>query len=145
MKKFIFGLTTGAVIFMLLNFFGIVDLRQFGKGFGNNSSIVAPENLIEGAQQFGSLKVTVASGQGEFISGIEVDVGEHPGGKMAVEITDKNGVAFFEKMPVGNYVVFFNDNTFPKNFEKASNLISVKIIEGQVTEQNIQLNEINKK
>ncbi|MFA5086879.1 MAG: hypothetical protein WC470_01085 [Candidatus Paceibacterota bacterium] len=145
MKKFIFGLITGVVIFMLLNFFGIVDLKQFGKGFWSSSSIVAPENLIEGAQQFGSLKVAITSGQGAFIGNIEVDVGEHPGGKMAMEITDKNGIAFFDKMPVGNFVIFFNDNTLPKNFEKAPSLIPVKIIEGQTTEQNIQLSEIIKK
>ncbi len=62
---------------------------------------------------------------------------------MSVEITDKDGMAFFEKVPIGNYVIFFNDNTFPKNFERISTLIPVKITEGQVTEQKIELKELN--
>lgn len=144
MKKFILGLITGIVVMLILNFLGFGDLRRFGLFTNNGGSpdIVAPQNLIDGAQKFGSLKVIITAGKTAFVSNVEVDVGEHPGGKMAVEITDRNGTAFFEKMPTGNFVIFFNDATFPKNFERVSSLIPVKIVEGETTEQKIELNEL---
>ena len=61
---------------------------------------------------------------------------------MAVEITDKDGVAFFGKVPVSNYVIFFNDNAFPKNFERVGTLIPIKITEGRIAEQRIELKEL---
>lgn len=134
------------IIAVLIIFFlgyaagSFLPLSSFGNN--ENSNFVAPENLIEGATEFGSLKVILTDTRGAFIDNIEVDVGEHPGGKMAVEVTDKNGVALFEKMPAGNYVIFFNDNTFPKNFERVPSLIPVKITKGQATEQKIELREL---
>lgn len=139
MKKFIFGIIAGIVLMLILNFLGF-DLKRF---FSNNASNapVAPQDLIAGAEKFGSLKVVITSDKRAFISGVEVDVGERPGGKMAVSITDKDGTAFFEKVPVGNFVIFFNDITYPKNFERVSALIPIRIIEGQITEQKIELKE----
>jgi hypothetical protein len=138
MKKYILGLITGIVIMLILNF---LPMGFFSGDKNNSPNIVEPQNLIDGAQEFGSLKVVINAGKTSFVSGIEVDVGEYPGGKMAVEITDKDGAAFFEKMPVGNFVIFFNENTYPKNFERVSSLIPVEITEGKTTEQKIELSE----
>ncbi|MDD2730975.1 MAG: hypothetical protein PHW33_02520 [Candidatus Portnoybacteria bacterium] len=145
MKKFILGLAVGIAIFLVLSSFGFGDFMQELRN--NNADeggppVVSPENLIEGATEFGSLKIIITAGETAFISGIEVDVGEQPGGKMAVGVTDENGTAFFEKIPVGDYVIFFNDYTFPKNFEKPSVLIPIKITEGKTTEQKIELKGI---
>lgn len=144
MKKFILGLIIGLVIFLTLSYFGLGNFMQGLKGGenGESSSVVPAELLKEGAAEFGSLKVVMTDSQGAFVGNIEVDVGEQPGGKMAVETTDGNGVAFFDKMPVGNYVIFFNEITFPKNFERPAVLIPVKIMAGQTTEQEIILNEL---
>ncbi|NLJ49780.1 MAG: hypothetical protein GX428_09400 [Candidatus Atribacteria bacterium] len=139
MKKFILGLITGIAIMLIADF---LFIGFFTSNKNNTPNIVSSQSLIEGAQKFGSLNVVITAGKTAFVSGIEVDVGEYPGGKMAVEITDKNGTAFFDKMPVGNFVIFFNDATFPKNFERVSSLIPVKIVEGQTTEQKIELNEL---
>lgn len=138
MNKFILGLITGIVIMLALNFLGFGD---FIKGFFNNtaSNIVAPEDLVSGAQEFGSLKVIITTNKTQLVSGIEVDVADHPGTKMTVGVTDNNGTVVFEKMPVGNFVIFFNDVTYPKSFERVSALIPVQIIKGQVTEKNIEL------
>lgn len=123
---------------LILNFFGVVDLKSL-RSSGDETPIVTPQDLIPGADKFGSLKVVITTNGTTFVSGIEVDVGERPGGNMAVEITDNNGTAFFEKIPVGNFVIFFNDSTYPQNFEKVQSLIPVKIIEGETTEQKIEL------
>ena len=60
---------------------------------------------------------------------------------MAVDITDKGGVAFFERMPVGRFVIFFNDATYPQNFERVPSLVPVEITEGEVAERIIELTE----
>lgn len=57
-------------------------------------------------------------------------------------MTDRDGIVIFDKMPVGDFVIFFNDSTFPKNFERVSSLIPVKIIESKTTEQKIELREL---
>ncbi len=140
MGKIILGVVIGMAITLALNFFGLIDLKRSSLSSGANDGPVFPQELISGAEKFGSLNVVITAG-GAFVSGIEVDVGERPGGKMAVGVTDKNGTAVFEKMPVGKFVIFFNDNTFPKNFERVSNLIPIEIIEGRTTEQKIELKQ----
>ncbi len=143
MKKFILGLITGLIIMLIMNFFVFCDFKRFESlGNNNGSNIVASENLIDGIQKFGSLKIVVTAGKTAFVSDLEVDVGKQPGGKMAVKITDKNGTVFFEKIPTGDFVIFFNDVTYPKNFERVSSLIPVKIVEGKTTEQKIELIEL---
>lgn len=82
MKKFILGLVVGVILTLGLNFFGIVDLSQIGSlgDEDNSASVVAPQDLVGNAEKFGSLKVIVSSG-GASVGGVEVDVGEQPGGK----------------------------------------------------------------
>ena len=141
MKRFLLGFAAGLAVVVLANVAGFADIRIAGL-FSNDESNapVAPHDLVIGAERFGSLRV-ILSARGAAVGDIEVDVGERPGGKMAVDITDKGGVAFFERMPVGRFVIFFNDATYPQNFERVPSLVPVEITEGEVAERIIELTE----
>lgn len=69
------------------------------------------------------------------ISDVEVDLAEKPGQppKGGVAVTNEQGIATFKVKP-GNYVIFFNDNTFPKNL-KVPGLVQVEVKEGITNEK----------
>jgi hypothetical protein len=140
MKGFLLGLAVGIGFMAILNITGWGDIKHWTL-FGNNAGVpnaVATQNLVKGATEFGTLKVTVTSGKA-VVSGVEVDVGVQPGGKMAVATTDKDGVALWNEMPIGDFVVFFNAYNFPKNFKFESSLTPVSVSADQTTEQKIEL------
>lgn len=90
-----------------------------------------------GVEDFGMLRVKV-SGAGKPLSDVEVDIGE-PGGRMSYMMTNKDGVAFFENVPVGPLEIFFNDFNFPKEFICVSSRIIVNIAKEEITDKEIEL------
>ena len=140
MKGFFLGLVVGIGLMFILNITGHGDPQSWGL-FGKNTGIpaaVAPQNLVKGATEFGTLKVIVSSNEMP-VADVEIDVGLAPGGNMAIAKTGKDGVAIFERMPAGDFVVFFNDYNFFKNFQRVSSLTPVSIIAEKTTEQKIEL------
>lgn len=68
---------------------------------------------------------------------VEVDLGPKPGppAKGGVATTDQQGVATFMVKP-GDYYIYFNDLTFPKNLS-VPQPVAVTVIEGQLNQKTI--------
>lgn len=143
MKKFILGFITALVLVGLIYW-----AYPFVSGFWGGRGPVPAEELKPGATDFGALKVTVL-GKGSPIADVEVDLGtiqtgKGPTGPMAVATTNEQGVAMFEKVPVGVYDIFWNGSTvprphFPQAYKQPFSRLSVEILKGQVTEKKIEL------
>jgi len=76
------------------------------------------------------LEVRLVLDNGAPLSRIEVDIGEKSGppAKGGIAVTDENGIAAFSVIP-GNYVVYFNTVSFPKNLIIPENDINVQVRE----------------
>lgn len=113
-------------------------------GFFGGPAPVASNNLVPGAHDFGSLTVLIF-GKGQPLSNVEVDIGtvgeRGPTGPMSYAVTDAHGAATFEKVPVGNFNIFFNTNHFPAAYQTPlqSALPSVHIVKDQPAETRIDL------
>ena len=98
-----------------------------------------PGKSIEGNAK---LEVKLVMDNGTPLSKIEVDVGEKPGppptGGFAV--TNEKGIATFNIRP-GNYVIYYNLSTFPKNLEwpERGPGIKVQVDENKVNEKTIMI------
>ncbi len=94
-------------------------------------------------RDFGDLKVTATS-NGKPVAGLEIDVDKKPGPPKYRIDTDENGIALFEKLPVGAYAVFFNDASFPSDrLEKPEGgIIWVDVAKDQMTETKINLKAV---
>lgn len=81
-----------------------------------------------------TLNVKLAMDNGSPLGRIEVDLGEKvgPPPKGGTQITDEAGIATFKVRP-GNYVVYFNENTFPKNLQIPADR-QVVVEEGKIGE-----------
>ncbi len=132
MKKFILGFVSASVL-IALTYFGYPYIR----GFFGGSQPVSPQELKPGVTDFGALRVKIL-GAGKPLSDLEVDLGE-PGGTMSYMLTDKDGVAFFENVPVGQLQIFFNDLNFPKEYVRVSSPVIVNIVKDKITEKEIKL------
>lgn len=77
--------------------------------------IQTPQEDIKGNVE---LKVSVVAGINQPVPNLEIDLGKTTGPPPAggVAKTNENGIAIFLVKP-GNYVVYFNEGTFPKNLE----------------------------
>ena len=71
---------------------------------------------IDGAAK---LEVTLQMDSGQPVADVEVDLAEKPGPpkRGGVAPTNENGVATFSVQP-GNYVIYFNSGSFPKNLQE---------------------------
>ena len=74
------------------------------------------------------------------IPNTEVDVAEKPGQppKGGVAITNESGVATFKIKP-GNYYIYFNENSFPKNLAIPESQ-QITVVEGKVNEKTFLVN-----
>lgn len=139
MKKFILGFI--AALVLMGAGFGIYKFITGTVGPGSGGP-VAPEALKPGVLDYGVLKIRVLGSGGAPLSNVEIDLGtigaKGPEGPMAFLRTDKNGVALFEKVPIGAYDVFWNSYFFPKEYEQPPK-IKIEIIKGQTTEKTIEL------
>lgn len=90
-------------------------------------------------KDFGSLKVIVLAPNGKPATEIEVDINTKPGPPKFRLDTDKNGVAFFEQVPVGNYAIYFNKGNFPPVFEYPQQTYWVGVDKDKITEKVIEL------
>ncbi len=136
MKKFIFGFIS-ALVFIGVIYFGYLFIRGFFSGGGP----VSPENLNPAVQDYGSLRVEIF-GKGNPLSDVEIDVGvigsQGPEAFTYV-VTDANGVALFEKLPVGVYDIFFNGYRFPEGYEVPKERHSIRIAKDQLTQKRIDM------
>ncbi len=98
-----------------------------------------PGRSIEGKAK---LEVKLVLDNGTPLSKIEVDVGEKTGppAKGGVAVTNEQGVASFNIVP-GNYVIYFNLGTFPKNLEwpQGGPETKVQVSEGVANEKTLIL------
>lgn len=135
MRRFIFGFIS-ALVAVAVIFIAYLVIRSF---FG--SGPVSPQNLKPGVKDYGTLRIEVF-GKGNPLGDVEVDLGEvgpnGPTGPMSFAVTDTNGLAVFEKVPVGDYDIFFNANHFPKGYV-APPSVSVSIAKDQVAQKRIDL------
>ncbi len=136
MKKFILGFISALALVAII-YFGYPFIRGFGGGNGP----VAPKDLNPGMTDFGILKVSVFANS-QPMAGVEVDLGKigpnGPEGAMSAIKTNEQGVALFEKVPVGVYDIFWNLNSFPKGYDPSKN-ISVEILKDKTLEKRIEL------
>lgn len=125
MKKL--GLIVIVVIALLIGYAAGNFLPFTGFGFFGKS--------IEGNAK---LEVKLVLDNGTPLSKIEVDVGEKTGPppKGGVAITDETGVATFNIRP-GEYVIYFNLGTFPKNLDYPQG--------GPETKVQVEENKVNQK
>ncbi len=133
MKKFILGFVVAAVLLGG----GFFAYRFFG-----GSGPVSPEMLKPDVTDYGTLKVTVL-GQGRApLPDVEVDLGtigkRGPEGPMAFARTNSEGVALFERVPVGGYDVFWNSYFFPEEYSQPSRAL-VEITKDKTTEKVFEL------
>ncbi len=139
MKKFILGFIAALVLVGVG--FGIYKFLTGAVGPGS-SGPVSPEALKPGVSEYGTLKIIVLGKDKLPLSGVEIDLGtvgaQGPEGPMAFQRTGTDGVALFEKVPVGAYDVFWNSYFFPKEYDQPPK-ISVEIKKGQTTERTIEL------
>jgi hypothetical protein len=100
--------------FILLVALIIVYIGAIFLGF----NLPKPAFLDQGIGGSAELKVTLLMDNNlkNPLANVEVDVAKKPGPppKGGVAITDESGVATFKVKP-GNYYLYFNDATFPKN------------------------------
>ncbi len=88
----------------------------------------------------GSLKITILTHTVTPAKDLEVDLGTKPGDlEYYMKYTDKNGVAEFDGVPSGSYVVYFNDTTFIKEYGASSIRVRVEINKNKATEKVLQL------
>ncbi len=103
----------------------------------------AQKNLCEkftSAADGGSLKITIFSYTGAAAKNLEVDLGTQPGApEYYMKYTDKNGVAEFDGIPSGAYVIYFNGVTFIKDYGSSNITEQVEINKNQTTEKTIRL------
>ena len=76
------------------------------------------------------------------LSKIEVDVAEKPGQppKGGIAVTDEEGIATFNIKP-GNYFIYFNNLTFPKNLS-VPDPQSITVIEDSINEKTFLITTI---
>ncbi|MBI2055218.1 MAG: carboxypeptidase regulatory-like domain-containing protein [Candidatus Sungbacteria bacterium] len=138
MKKFILGFVAALIVTAIV-YFAYPIIRGFFSGGGP----VSPENLKPGVKDYGSLRVEIF-GRGNPLADVEVDLGEigsnGPTGPMSFAVTDSSGVASFEKVPIGNYDIFFNAYHFPSEYNLPQpDRVSVSIVKDQITQKRIDL------
>lgn len=73
------------------------------------------------------------------VPNLEIDLAQQPGPPPpgGVALTDENGIAKFNVQP-GNYFIYFNQNTFPKNL-KMPEPEQITVNEGVINEKTILL------
>lgn len=88
----------------------------------------------------GSLKVSIMSA-GAPVKSLEVDVGTKPGApQYYLKMTDDSGIALFEEIPAGSYVIYFNQENFPSGLAQPK-LETVSVAVGKMTLTNINLSK----
>ena len=90
----------------------------------------------------GSLKITILSYTGIAAKDLEVDLGTKPGAaEYYMKYTDKNGIAEFDGILPGSYIVYFNGTTFIKDYGSPTTTERVEINKNQTAEKTIILNK----
>ncbi len=151
MKKFFLGLILALALGSIFNV--ILGYSKYGyisklKGYLESKKTQDIQNqiakevkeckeLIPSASSFGSLKVTIL-GNGRPVENLEVDVSDKPGPNRCMINTDKDGIAYFGKVPVGRLVIFFNSGAFPKNLGKDP-VLYIEINKDQTTKTMLEL------
>lgn len=96
-------------------------------------NVPKPAFLDTGIAGNAELKVTLLMDNNvkNSLANVEVDVAEKPGPppKGGVAVTDEQGVATFKIKP-GNYVIYFNEASFPKNLA-VPQLQQITVSEGE--------------
>lgn len=157
MKNFILGFVTATILLAGVMFFlsksfmdadgtvrilGVELFRLAPKTSSSNPQPVQPQDLSPGSTDFGTLRVEIF-GLGNPLAEVEVDLaktepGKGPIGPMTYAKTDANGIAMFERVPVGSFSVFFNLKNFPKGYKYIPN-VPVEIIKNQTIIKKIEL------
>lgn len=90
-------------------------------------------SYFDKTQDSGSLKVVITAAESP-VKGLEVDVAPKPGSpQYYVKLTDKQGIALFESLPLGKYAIYFNGVNFPKEYGD-SPTVPVEIVKDQTKE-----------
>lgn len=90
------------------------------------------------AQNSGNVNVTIVA-NGKPVSGLEVDVANTPGAvQYYMKLTDADGIASFDGLPVGNNFIYFNGVNFPKAYGD-SPTVPVTVAKDQTAERRIEL------
>lgn len=94
--------------------------------------------------QFGSLKVTMLY-KGDPAKQVEVDIAKTPGpDNYCYQMTDDQGIAEFQSVPVGSYYIYLNMTNFPSEYGIPSAEKQITITQGISTETIIELTDYQK-
>lgn len=86
----------------------------------------------------GAVNVTVKARENP-INELEVDLGTKPGAsEYYLSRTNSKGVALFEGIPAGSYVIYFNQNNFPSGFS-APAPEQIQVVKGESKEITIKI------
>jgi hypothetical protein len=97
-------------------------------------------NSFEATSDSGTLRITLVNGS-DPAPDLEVDLGSRPGAEQYyMKMTDAGGVALFEGIPAGSYVIYFNLNAFPSAYGTPQTQ-SVTVVKGQTETLEIQLGQ----
>ena len=145
-KKFILGFILIVVVvagYLAFKFFFISE----DTAPGQHTTVLCntERNVCEQftpASNSGLLKITILTRTGMPAKDLEVDLGTKPGAtEFYMKYTDKNGIAEFDGIPSGSYVVYFNGTTFIKDYGSPTTTERVEINKNQTTEKTIVLNK----
>lgn len=93
---------------------------------------------------YGTAKIIVAF-RGQPAKNIQVDIQSEDPNNTRMDYchqnTDALGVAIFDSVPIGQYKLFFNKDTFPKEYGSSSYSGNIDVRMNDITEKAIELAE----
>lgn len=152
MKKFVWGfisaLAAVGLVYMVFVFPPQLGSKKKGALYDNDVKKAHEAVLCDSeqhscsyfdkVQDSGNLNVVVTAA-GVPMKGLEVDAAGRPGApRYYVKLTDDTGVALFNGLPTGSYVIYFNGVNFPKEYGDAPT-VPAMITKEQTTERRIDL------
>ena len=115
-------------------------LKSVALGSPSAKSSASSGKKTESIKGIASLNVTVKTKLGAPVKNVEVDVGKKAGPPPigGVAKTNEKGIATFFVKP-GNYVIYFNDNTFPAELKAPASPKKVRVTAGAPVDATITL------
>lgn len=119
MKNFVLGFISALVIIGLIytiTEFLIPGFKSASQQNRISEQKIECQNINPEVREYGNLKLQVIY-QGQPASDLEVDLSREPGAdEYCYKTTDSQGYITVNKMPVGNYYVYFNMSNYPDKY-----------------------------
>lgn len=97
--------------------------------------------LNPSAGEFGQVRVALSAGSTP-IQGVEVDLARIPGAEDYCDAqTGPDGVAVFERVPIGQYNIYFNAGNFPRQYGEPNLVMPVTVRSNGIAQVGIDFNQ----